>query len=452
MNKEGHLIKKVEPGSIAEELEIAAGDCLIAINGKQIEDIFDYQYMVQEEELTLLVRKPDGEEWELEIEKYYDEDIGIEFDNGLMDDYRSCCNKCIFCFIDQMPPGMRDTLYFKDDDARLSFLQGNYVTLTNMSDKDIDRILKYHLSPINVSFQTTNPELRCKMLNNRFAGEALKKVDRLCQPGTGIELNGQIVLCKGVNEGAELHRSLTDLYNYRPNLKSVSVVPVGLSKYRDGLYPLEPFERDDAREVLREIEYWQDKSFNEYGDHFVHASDEWYMIAELPIPEAEVYDVYGQLENGVGMVRLLLDEFDEALKEAIKNGVDGIPLKDYKGEVSTASGKLIYPFICQMAQKLTKAAPGMTVHVHEITNNFFGERITVTGLLTGQDIIAQLKGQKLGDALILPQNVLRAGEDYLLDDVRVSDIERELGVKIRVIKSGGMDFIRGLITDQDGIL
>ncbi|SEK46548.1 putative radical SAM enzyme, TIGR03279 family [Butyrivibrio sp. ob235] len=452
MDNKGHLIKKVEPGSIADELEIAAGDYLLAINGQPIEDIFDYQYMVQDEELTLLVRKPDGEEWELDIEKYFDEDLGIEFDNGLMDDYRSCCNKCIFCFIDQMPPGMRETLYFKDDDARLSFLQGNYVTLTNMSDKDIDRILKYHLSPINVSFQTTNPELRCKMLNNRFAGEALKKVDRLCEPGTGIELNGQIVLCKGVNDGEELHRSLTDLYNYRPNLKSVSVVPVGLSKYRDGLFPLEPFEKDDAVAVIKEINYWQEKSFEEYGDHFVHASDEWYMIAQLPIPPAQAYDDYGQLENGVGMVRLLLDEFDEALRDAIENGVDGIPLSEYKGEVSTASGRLIYPFICEMARKLTEAAPGLTVHVHEIINNFFGERITVTGLLTGQDIIAQLKGQKLGDALILPQNVLRAGEDYLLDDVRVSDIESELGVKVRIIKSGGMDFIRGLITKQDGIL
>ncbi|WP_029321773.1 DUF512 domain-containing protein [Butyrivibrio sp. AE3004] len=450
MNNNGHLIKKVEPGSIADEMEIAAGDRLLAINDKTIEDIFDYQYMVQDEELTLLIQKPNGEEWELEIEKYYDEDIGIEFDNGLMDDYRSCCNKCIFCFIDQMPPGMRDTLYFKDDDARLSFLQGNYVTLTNMSDKDIDRILKYHLSPINVSFQTTNPELRCKMLNNRFAGEALKKVERLCEKDSGIELNGQIVLCKGVNDKAELHRSLTDLYNYRPNLKSVSVVPVGLSKYREGLYPLEPFEKEDAREVLREIEFWQEKSFEEYGDHFVHASDEWYMIAELPIPDADVYDDYGQLENGVGMVRLLLDEFDTALEDIKKNGIDGIDIKDIKGEVSTASGKLIYPFICSMADKLMEAIPGLKVHVHEITNNFFGERITVTGLLTGRDIIDQLKGQHLGDALALPQNVLRAGEDYLLDDVHISDIERELGVKVRIIRNGGMNFIRGLIFEQDG--
>ncbi len=444
MNK-GHLIKNVEKGSIAEELEIAAGDRLLEINGEVVEDIFDYQYMVQEEELTLLIRKPNGEEWELDIEKYFDEDLGIEFDNGLMDDYRSCSNKCIFCFIDQMPPGMRETLYFKDDDARLSFLQGNYVTLTNMSDKDIDRILKYHLSPINISFQTTNPELRCKMLNNRFAGEALKKVDKLCAEGSGIEINGQIVLCKGVNDKEELHRSLSDLYNYRPNLKSVSVVPVGLSKYRDGLYPLEPFEKEDAREVIKEIEYWQEKSFEKYHDHFVHASDEWYMIAELPIPEAESYDDYGQLENGVGMVRLLIDEFDEALLDARNNGVDGKELSSYKTSVSTVSGRLIYPFICDMVDKLEKAAPDIRVHCYEIRNDFFGERITVTGLLTGQDIIAQLKGKELGDTLLLPQNVLRAGEDYLLDDIHISDIERALGVKVRIIKNGGDEFIKSIL-------
>ena len=445
MNNNGHLIKNVLKGSIAEEMEITPGDRLISINGTLIEDIFDYQYMVQDEELVLLIRKPDGEEWEIDVEKYYDEDLGIEFDNGLMDDYRSCSNKCIFCFIDQMPPGMRETLYFKDDDARLSFLQGNYVTLTNMSEHDIDRILKYHLSPINVSFQTTNPELRCKMLNNRFAGEALKKVDRLVAGDSGIEINGQIVLCKGVNDKEELHRSLSDLYKYRPNLKSVSVVPVGLSKFREGLYPLEPFEKDDALEVIREIEYWQNKAFEEYGDHFVHASDEWYMIAELPIPGAEIYDDYGQLENGVGMVRLLLDEFEEALTELKNGGFPDFDPKTYNRKVSTASGRLIYPYICEMARRLSDVVPGLEIHVNEIVNNFFGERITVTGLLTGQDIIAQLKGKDLGDTLFLPQNVLRAGEDYLLDDVHIGDIERELDVKVDILKSGGRDFILGLL-------
>ena len=444
MNK-GHLISRVEKGSIAEEMEITPMDRLLEINGEVVEDIFDYQYMIQDEEVTLLIRKPNGEEWEIDIEKDYDEDIGIEFENGLMDDYRSCSNKCIFCFIDQMPPGMRETLYFKDDDARLSFLQGNYVTLTNMSDKDIDRILKYHLSPINVSFQTTNPELRCKMLNNRFAGEALKKVDRLCAKDTGIEINGQIVLCKGVNDREELHRSLRDLYNYRPNLKSVSVVPVGLSKYREGLYPLEPFEKDDALELIREINYWQEKSFKEYGDHFVHASDEWYMIAEMDVPKADSYDDYGQLENGVGMVRLLVDEFEEALEEIKENVIEGKDIRSLNKEVSTVCGKLIYPYIVSMADKMMKLFPDLKIHVHEITNNFFGERITVTGLLTGQDIIGQLKGQNLGSTLFLPGNVLRAGENYLLDDVTVDDIADALNVEVKILGPSGRDFIYGLI-------
>ena len=239
--KHEHIIKTIEAGSIAEELGIEPGDKLISINNHTIEDVFDYHYLVNDEELVVLIEKMDGEEWELEIEKDYDEDLGITFEQGLMDEYRSCRNKCIFCFIDQMPKGMRETLYFKDDDSRLSFLQGNYITLTNMSDHDIDRMVQYHLEPINISFQTTNPELRCKMLHNRFAGEALKKVDRLYEGG--IHMNGQIVLCKGVNDGAELERSIKDLTKYLPYLQSVSVVPVGLTKYREGLYPLEPFTK-----------------------------------------------------------------------------------------------------------------------------------------------------------------------------------------------------------------
>ena len=255
MKKNKHIIKMVQPGSIAEELEIEPGDELISINDQKIEDVFDYHYLVNDDYLTVLIRKTNGEEWELEIEKDYEEDLGIEFDNGLMDEYRSCRNNCIFCFIDQMPPGMRETLYFKDDDSRLSFLQGNYVTLTNMSDHDIDRIIKYHLGPINISFQTTNPQLRCKMLHNRFAGDIFPKVQRLYE--AGIEMNGQIVLCKGVNDGEELERSIRDLSRYLPHLRSVSIVPVGLSKYRDGLYPLEPFTKEDAQNVLECVHRWQ---------------------------------------------------------------------------------------------------------------------------------------------------------------------------------------------------
>ena len=263
MKKHEHIVKKVQSGSIAEELGIEPGDRLLEIDGNVIEDIFDYQFYVEAEELVVLVEKPDGEQWEMEIEKEADEGLGIEFEEGLMDEYHSCHNKCIFCFIDQMPPGMRETLYFKDDDSRLSFLQGNYITLTNMSDKDVERIVRYRLEPINISFQTTNPELRCKMLHNRFAGEALKKVDILYQGG--IEMNGQIVLCKGVNDGEELERSIRDLTGYLPMLKSVSVVPVGLTKYREGLYPMTPFTKEDAREVIRVIHKWHAIGRVEYG-------------------------------------------------------------------------------------------------------------------------------------------------------------------------------------------
>lgn len=431
----GHVISHVEEGSIAEELNIEVGDKLLKINDQDIEDIFDFQYLVQDEHLDVLVEKKDGEQWLLDIDKEFDEDLGVEFENGLMDDYRRCSNHCIFCFIDQMPRGMRDTLYFKDDDSRLSFLQGNYVTLTNMSDADIDRILKYHLSPINVSFQTTNPELRCKMLGNRFAGDALKKVDRLCADGSGIELNGQIVLCKGVNDGAELERSIRDMTKYIPNLQSVSVVPVGLSKFRDGLYPLEPFNSKDAAEVIDLIESWQKKVYAEHGIHFIHASDEWYFLAGRSFPEAERYDGYIQLENGVGMIRLLLDEFEEEYQYILEN--DAERLKTYKREISMATGRLVYPVIKELADKAMEVCPLLKVRVYEIINEFFGERITVSGLLTGQDIIGQLKDKELGEELILPENLLRSGEDYLLDDVRISDIERELNVKVGISKCDG---------------
>ncbi len=438
----GHLIGNVEEGSIAEELNIEPGDILLKINDQELEDIFDFQYLVQDEHLDVLIKKKNGEEWLLDIDKDFDEDLGIEFENGLMDDYRSCSNKCIFCFIDQMPKGMRPTLYFKDDDSRLSFLQGNYVTLTNMSDKDIDRILKYHLSPINISFQTTNPELRCKMLGNRFAGEALKKVDRLCAPGTGIEINGQIVLCKGVNDKEELTRSITDLTKYIPNLQSVSVVPVGLSKYRDGLYPLEPFNSEDAKEVIDEIESWQKKIYAEHGIHFIHASDEWYFLAGRDFPEEERYDGYIQLENGVGMMRLLINEFNEAFEMALSE--HKAHLDSLNREISLATGRLVYPCIKELAEKAMSVCPGLKVHVYEIVNEFFGERITVSGLLTGQDIIKQLKDKDLGQELFLPENLLRSGEDYLLDDVRVCDIEDALGTEVGISKCDGHDLVSTL--------
>ena len=430
-----HIINQVAPDSIAEELEIEVGDILLEINGNKIEDIFDYQYYTQDEYIEVLIQKTSGEEWLLEIDKEYDEDLGISFENGLMDDYRSCHNKCIFCFIDQMPKGMRDTLYFKDDDSRLSFLQGNYVTLTNMSDEDVDRIIKYNLSPINVSFQTTNPELRCKMLNNRFAGEALKKAWKLAE--AGIMMNGQIVLCKGVNDGEELERSIRDLSAYLPNLESVSVVPVGLSKYRDGLYPLEPFTKEDAKEVLRIIHAWQDKIYPEYGLHFIHASDEWYILAEEELPEEESYDGYLQLENGVGMLRLLMNEFEEGMRQ--------VHCEVKPTEVSLVTGKLAFPYIKRMSEQMMEKYQQLEIHVYAIRNDFFGEMITVSGLLTGQDILAQLKGKELGERLLLPQNVLKSGETVFLDDMTLAELEKALQVQVDIVKSSGQDFIDAIL-------
>ena len=441
MRKKGkHIVSKVLPGSIAEELEIEPGDELVSVSGKEIEDILDYHYLMNDEYVELLIRKPNGEEWELEIEKEYEDDIGIEFENGLMDNYRSCHNKCIFCFIDQMPKGMRDTLYFKDDDSRLSFLQGNYVTLTNMSDHDIDRIVYYHMEPMNISFQTMNPDLRCKMLHNRFAGEALKKVDRFYE--AGIHMNGQIVLCKGVNDGAELDFSIRELIKYLPYLQSVSVVPVGLSKYRDGLFPLEPFEKEDAKKVLDLIHGWQ-KAYQEYGIHFVHASDEWYILAEQPFPPAEQYDGYLQLENGVGMMRLLLDE----VKEEIENRTGD----DRKHTVSLATGLLAAPVIQRIADQLCEKYPNVIIHIYPIVNEFFGEKITVSGLLTGQDLKKQLTGKELGKQLLLPCNILRTGYDVFLDDVTVGELEKSLQVNINIVKSSGRALIEALLLETETI-
>ncbi len=428
-----HKIRAVLPGSIAEELELEPGDVLLAVNDHEIEDVFDYHYYTNEEYLTVLVRKPDGEEWELEIEKEFEEDLGIEFESSLMDDYRSCRNHCIFCFIDQMPPGMRETLYFKDDDSRLSFLQGNYVTLTNMSDHDIDRIIHYHLGPINISFQTTNPDLRCKMLHNRFAGDVFPKIRRLAD--AGIELNGQIVLCRDINDGAELERSISDMTSYLPALRSVSVVPVGLSKYREGLYPLKPFDAQSAGEVIDLIESWQKKIYPQYGVHFVHASDEWYLLAGRPLPEEERYDGYLQLENGVGMLRLLKEEVEETLAEVKPDG------ETPKRRVSIATGRLAGPFLKELGKRIETVHQNVTLQIFEIRNDFFGESITVSGLITGQDLIAQLKDQDLGDELLLPSNMIRSGERVFLDDLTIEDAEEALGIPIRIVESGGRDLV-----------
>ena len=439
MKKNTHVISRVLPGSIGEELELEPGDVLVSINGQPVEDVFDYRYLMNDEVVELLIRKKNGEEWELEVEKDYEDDLGVEFENSLMDDYRSCSNHCIFCFIDQMPPNMRETLYFKDDDSRLSFLQGNYVTLTNMSEYDLDRIIKFHLSPINVSFQTMNPELRCKMLHNRFAGDALKKVDKLYQGG--VIMNGQIVLCKGVNDRDELEYSLEKLSEYAPVLQSVSVVPVGLSKYRDGLYPLEPFDREDAEYLIEQVERWQKIMMERHGIHFIHTSDEWYILAGKKLPEETRYDGYLQLENGVGMMRLLETEVKERLA-----GLEG---DNREFTASVATGKLAAPFIQQYMKLIQEKFPNIKVNVYTIRNDFFGERITVSGLITGADLREQLKDRELGEKILIPCNMLRSGEDVFLDDLTVDDIREALGTELVVVDEPGADLVDCVINPPD---
>ena len=456
-----HVISDVIKDSPAEKAGLKPGERLVSINGEVIEDIFDYQYLGIGEQLTLSLESEDGSQRTAEIIKDEDEDLGLVFDNGLMDDYRHCTNKCIFCFIDQMPPGMRENLYFKDDDSRLSFLQGNYITLTNMSEHNVDRIIKYRLSPINISFQTMNPKLRCMMLNNRFAGEALAKVDRFYE--AGILMNGQIVLCKGVNDGDELEYSLKELYKYVPVLESLSVVPVGLSRFREGLYPLEPFNKEDACRVIDKIESWQRKAYEEHGIHFVHASDEWYIMAGRELPEEERYDGYLQLENGVGMLRSIMVEFEDSLREyadlygksaghslsdRIRNAFKRLP-KIKEESITMITGRLAAPYLERMCAQLHAVFPQRDVRVLAIRNDFFGEMITVSGLLTGQDILAQCMEaeakEELGDKLILPQNVVQADSELLLDDYVVDDLRRKLGKEISVVPNDGYSLLKAML-------
>lgn len=434
-----HIVRRVKPDSIAWECGLEPGDGIVKINGQTIEDIFDYQYNIEDEFLKVEVLTKDGETCMLEIEKDPDEDLGIEFENSLMDDYKSCSNDCMFCFIDQTPPGMRDTLYFKDDDSRLSFLQGNYITLTNMSYEDIDRVIRYHLAPINISVHTTNPELRCKMLNNRFAGDIMDKIDRFYQ--AGIPMNAQIVLCPGVNDGRELDRTINDLSTFLPYMESLSVVPVGLTKYRQGLAKLRPFTKEEAVLVLDQILGWQEKIRSEHGTSFVHASDEWFLLAGRPIPEADYYEGYGQLENGVGMIRLLIEEVKEALEET--NG------DDRAKRVTIATGKLAYPTICMLADQVMAKFPNIEIQVVEIINHFYGELITVSGLITGGDLKNQLKDKDLGDVLLLPCNMFKADQDIFLDDVTLTELSQSLQLPVKIVESEGEDFVRKIVAKEE---
>ncbi len=440
MKKNENVVIKVEKGSIAEEVGICPGDVLVAINDEEITDIFDYRYQINDEYLEMTFRTPEGEEYVAEIEKDFDEDIGVIFESGLMDEARSCRNKCIFCFIDQLPKGMRKTLYFKDDDSRLSFLQGNYVTLTNMSEKDINHIIFYHLSPINVSVHTTDLELRKTMLKNKNADKVLDIMKRL--KDAGIEMNLQVVLCNGINDKDILDKTISDCAKFMPNAHSMSIVPIGLTKYREGLYPMIPFSKGDAEKVINQVEKWQNKFLKEHGTRFVYCADEFYLKAERQLPDAEIFEDFAQYENGVGMLSLFEKEFNDEIEKTEYNS-------ESKRSVSIATGVAAYDLIKKLSDRLMEKFPSLNINVYCIKNNFFGEMITVCGLLTGQDIISQLKGKDLGEYLLLPESLLRNSTHTLLDDVEIEDIEKELNIKIKISTNSGDRFIKTILNTED---
>lgn len=430
------VIAAVEKGSYAKKAGIKPGETLVSINGNEILDVLDYRFYMTEEKLRLQLEDQDGKTREVVIKKQEYDDIGLDFDTYLMDKQQTCRNKCIFCFIDQMPKGMRESLYFKDDDARMSFLFGNYVTLTNLSDHDIDRIIKMHISPINISVHTTNPELRCRMMNNRFAGDSLRYMYRLAQ--AGIAINCQLVLCPGINDGEELERSLDDLGKLYPSVQSIACVPVGLTDHREGLYPLEPYTPASAADVIRIIDEFSDRTKREYGARLCYPADEFFLTAGIPIPEGAYYGDFNQLENGVGMLASMRDEFSEALRLA-----ENEPCKS--GKLTIATGVAAAGFIDGLVDEAKKKWHNLDCTVYAVKNDFFGHKITVTGLLTARDLIAQLSEKPLGDTLLLSSSMLRRDTDLFLDDLTVSDVEKALGVTVRVTDNDGFDFLDALL-------
>ena len=422
-------INSVMHGSPSDRHGVKKDDILVKINGHGIKDVLDYMYYAADTEIELEIER-DGVPLTIKISKDEYDDLGLEFETFLMDNKQSCSNKCVFCFIDQMPPGMRETLYFKDDDARLSFLQGNYVTLTNMKQEDVDRIIEMKLN-INVSVHTTNPELRVKMMHNRFAGEKLKYIWQLAE--SGIKLNCQIVCCPGLNDGDELRRSLTDLGTLMPNITSMAVVPVGLTKFREGLYPLTSFNKKTAGETIDIIEEFQQVFLEKFGTRTVFPSDEFYLIAERELPPMEAYEDFSQYENGVGMLRSLIDEFEKALDMAEWEGGER--------HISIATGYSPYNTISYLAKQAEERFPELKCNVYRIRNDFFGETITVTGLITAQDLIAQLKDQDLGTELLISAAMLRRDSDVFLDDITVPEVEKALNVKIKSTQSDGYELL-----------
>ena len=420
-----NIIKSIDRGSPLHR-KAHVGDAVISINGNKIIDVLDYKFFAYDSRLKVLLRRPDGSEHEVTVHKSEGGDLGLEFESYLMDTPRSCANNCVFCFIDQLPGGMRRTMYFKDDDARLSFLLGNYITLTNLSKREIERIIALHISPINVSVHTTNPELRCKMLQNPRAGESIETMRRFAQ--AGIVMNCQIVCCPGLNDGEELLRSMRDLEEMYPGVHSVSIVPVGLTRFREGLYPLTPYTKELAGETIDMVTAFGDECLKRHGTRIFFCGDELYIKAERELPPDEFYEEHTQLENGVGMIRLLETEFRSALM--LSDEPDGVPF-------SIATGVSAAPYFEKLLGMAKEKYGAIKGQVYAIENDFFGRSINVTGLITGQDLIKQLKGRALGERLLISQNMLRREEMDFLDDVTLEQASKELGVPIYPIEQDG---------------
>ena len=420
------LIQSVQPGSYAARAGIQPGDTLAAIDGHPVNDLLDYRFYVTSRRIVLDLLRA-GKTRSVQIRKGEYDDIGLEFETYLMDKQRSCKNKCVFCFVDQMPPGMRETLYFKDDDSRMSFLFGNYITLTNLTDGDIDRIIQMRISPVNISVHTTDPELRVRMMKNPRAASSLAYIRRLCD--ADIRVNSQLVLCPGYNDGPALERTLNDLGALYPNLQSIACVPVGLTRFREGLEPLRPYDRERARETIEIIHRFAGRMWETHRERVAYPSDEFFLKAELPVPEPRYYGAFDQLEDGVGTLALLREEFEDALADDPETSASGV--------LSTVTGEAAYPLIRELAEQVMRKHPGMQIRVHRIENRFFGEQITVAGLVTGRDILEQLGGITLGERLLLPSVMLRHERDRFLDDLTLNELEERLGVPAVPVDNDG---------------
>ena len=428
----------VTTGSHADKAGIKKGETLLSINSNEIVDVLDYRFYQVNRKLTLEVADEDKNVRTIEMTKGEYEEIGLEFETYLMDKQHSCRNKCIFCFIDQLPKGMRESLYFKDDDSRLSFLFGNYITLTNITEHEIDRIIKMHISPINVSVHTTNPELRCKMMNNRFAGDTLKYLKRFAD--AGITLNCQIVSCPGINDGDELVRTLTDLENLGVNM--TAIVPVGLTRYRENLYPLVPYNKETAGQTIDIIEKMGDECVKKHGRRIFFPGDEFYLLAEREIPSPEFYEDFSALEDGIGMIAYLTDDVGWKLEELDAD-------ENLCHKVTIACGEGVFPYMKRIMSMINEKFPNITINTRTIKNNFFGGGVNVSGLVTGGDLIDQLRGDDIGDRLIIPSSMLRFENDLFLDDVSTDDVERELGVTLVPVNNNGNDLVEAVIAGKD---